>query len=650
MPDSLERLYDRYRSRGDTRALAEIFERTAPRLLALAIHLVGDVAAAEDLVQSTFVTAIESSASFDSTRALEPWLAGILTNRARELRRASQRTFDLDRFVEHAQQTPLERAQAAEFSGTLAQAIDKLPEPYRRALLLRLRHGMKPADIAHALDESPGAIRVRIHRGIEMLKQHLPAGFALRALLAVEPARGLASIEQAVVSAATAHVATVSSVVVLGGIAMSKKVVALGAAMIFLLLAWWAREAMAPADGAAATPDALARGSAPVAEVRADDALVAASDVERKAALADEPAPAAADLTPVAPVRGKVIDGETGAPIAGALVQLYPPRRARLSEIKRRWPDRIVQAFDGSVSARGSWPWLPRKLSDAAAADAEDALVCDPPLPGTAACASAVTDATGAFDLLGPASGGFLVCESAGHETRQMPAPRAELRSSIEDGGERVEREIAYDALVVRMWRMRPLSGYVVGEDGERIHRSFKLRFFGTRPGDQGPDSTYDPAIFESWTVETRADGTFSAQFAAPRVQVESCEADWTLTNVGIHPTKRQRWVFSSVFAPGDDSESAILVARRLAALRVTDAATHAPIESIVLHGRGGSAGIGFEWRGRFYAPHGHFKLIEHFASRGAQTMEALRQRFTFTVWADGYLPRDAVVENLTEA
>jgi RNA polymerase sigma factor (sigma-70 family) len=650
MADSLEHLFRRYRAHGDTAALAEIFDRTAPRLLGLAIHLVGDVSTAEDLVQSTFVAAIEAARSFDSSRSLEPWLAGILTNRARELRRDAQREVELDRLVERAERTPLEQAQEAEFSGTLARAIDKLPEPYRRTLLLRLRHGMKPADIAHALGESPGAIRVRIHRGLEMLKQRLPAGFAFRVLLAVEPARGLASIKHAVVSAATAHVAAVPSIAILGGLALGKKAVAVVAAVVLLLLAWWAREAIAPPTGTLVPSGERAHQAAPVAAARTEDVLDAGVDAERRAPLADEPVSAAAAAGDVAPLRGKVVDGETGQPVAGALVRLYPPRRARISEIKRRWFDRLGQSFDGSLYARGSWPWLPNKLSDAAAADAEEVLVCDPPLPGTAACASAVTDAAGAFEFLGPKFGGFLVCESAGHETRQMPAPRSQLRSSIENGGEQVERDVACDELIVRMWRMRPLSGYVIGEDGKAIQRSFKLRFTGARPGDAAPDATYDPVVFESWTVETRADGTFSAQFAAPQVQAACCEADWELTDVGMHPTREERWVFAMSFAPGEESEPAILVARRFAALRVIDAATHLPIESIVLQGNGYAGSIGFAWRGRRYAREGRVKLVDDFWQGSEELAQALRTRFTFKVWADGYLPRDVVVENLIES
>ena len=82
---SLETLFVRFRKRGDSEALARVFDAVAPELLRSGVHLVGDEAEAEDLVQATFLTAIERRESFDATRALRPWLVGILSNQARTL-------------------------------------------------------------------------------------------------------------------------------------------------------------------------------------------------------------------------------------------------------------------------------------------------------------------------------------------------------------------------------------------------------------------------------------------------------------------------------------------------------------------------------------------------------------------------------------
>lgn len=69
--DDLEELFTRFREHGDLDALAQVFDRSAPRLLAIARQLVSPEATAEDLVQATFVTAIESAQKFDTSADLE---------------------------------------------------------------------------------------------------------------------------------------------------------------------------------------------------------------------------------------------------------------------------------------------------------------------------------------------------------------------------------------------------------------------------------------------------------------------------------------------------------------------------------------------------------------------------------------------------
>src|SRR5688572_6629259 len=51
----LNRLFLRWRERGDAEALGEVFDRTAPELLRVALHVVRDPAEADDLLQATFL-------------------------------------------------------------------------------------------------------------------------------------------------------------------------------------------------------------------------------------------------------------------------------------------------------------------------------------------------------------------------------------------------------------------------------------------------------------------------------------------------------------------------------------------------------------------------------------------------------------------
>ena len=63
---ALDRLFLRFRDRRDGRALAKLFDVTAPELMRVGVHLVRDVNRAEDLLQNTFRIAIERAGSSSS--------------------------------------------------------------------------------------------------------------------------------------------------------------------------------------------------------------------------------------------------------------------------------------------------------------------------------------------------------------------------------------------------------------------------------------------------------------------------------------------------------------------------------------------------------------------------------------------------------
>jgi RNA polymerase sigma factor (sigma-70 family) len=110
-------------------------QRTAPALLAFARSTISDRQLAEDLVQQTFVVAIESRSDWDGERSLLPWLMGILAHRARNLRRREQQrahaVLEDDAPAAPTGATDPHRAAAnREFAGAFQDAIDELPEPY----------------------------------------------------------------------------------------------------------------------------------------------------------------------------------------------------------------------------------------------------------------------------------------------------------------------------------------------------------------------------------------------------------------------------------------------------------------------------------------------------------------------------------------
>src|SRR5262245_9676604 len=154
--DPMAELFERYRRDGDLQALGRVFDALAPRLLAVALHLCGNAADAEDVLQQTFLLAMERDVAFDATRRLEPFLAGLLHNVARNAqRRAARRRAEPLPELANGDVGPIAAAEREELLALLRTNVDTLPAEQRQALRLQLQHGLSPAEIAAALEVPP---------------------------------------------------------------------------------------------------------------------------------------------------------------------------------------------------------------------------------------------------------------------------------------------------------------------------------------------------------------------------------------------------------------------------------------------------------------------------------------------------------------
>ncbi|MFY9341133.1 MAG: sigma-70 family RNA polymerase sigma factor [Planctomycetota bacterium] len=248
----LDRAFGRYARTGDPGALARVFDGCAVELYRIGFHLLGDRHAAEDLVQQTFVVAIEQAKTFERSRRVLPWLCGILTNRALHLRRqARQRAAAA---VADAVADPVAEAAAREVQERVASTVRSLPEPYRQVLLMHLVHELAPKEVAEALARPDATVRTQLARGLELLRKALPIGFAGMAAGCVPAPVGLATVRAAVLAHAGAAGAGMAAtaglaVVAFSGVTAMKKVVA---AVVVLLAVvgswpWWGGAAPAPA-------------------------------------------------------------------------------------------------------------------------------------------------------------------------------------------------------------------------------------------------------------------------------------------------------------------------------------------------------------------------------------------------------------------
>jgi len=205
----LEQLFERFRRDGDTGALGEVFDATAGDLLRIARRLTRGRAEAEDLVQATFLAAIERAAKFDSTRALRPWLVGILVRQAGLARRHGARTSELESSLAAADAEPGDAVADREFAEVLARALERLTPADREVLVPLLLDEKRAVQIARELEKRPDTVHMRIHRGLARLRKLLPAGFGLGLVATVLQRRALAQLKREVMNMAHQSIGTV---------------------------------------------------------------------------------------------------------------------------------------------------------------------------------------------------------------------------------------------------------------------------------------------------------------------------------------------------------------------------------------------------------------------------------------------------------
>jgi RNA polymerase sigma-70 factor, ECF subfamily len=146
---------------GDREAAGALFDEHVEALYEFVHYRVGgDRATAEDVVQDTFVVAIEKAAGFQGSSSLHTWLCGIAKNLIRSARRkrrpvslpdllegADEEVFDILAEVERTElpEWVLERKETAALVGA---TLSSLPPDYRQALLQKYVDGLSVADMA----------------------------------------------------------------------------------------------------------------------------------------------------------------------------------------------------------------------------------------------------------------------------------------------------------------------------------------------------------------------------------------------------------------------------------------------------------------------------------------------------------------------
>lgn len=164
---------------GDPYAFTRLVDRYLTDLLGFVTRYVGNTAAAEDLIQDTFIQVHASIDSFDPSRNFRPWLYTIAANKARDFLRSRgrRRMYSLDQTGDNATSTaelveeqsePLpEFTDNEETRAAVREVVDRMPDNLRLVLILGYYQQLPYAQIADILEIPVGTVKSRLHSAVQ---------------------------------------------------------------------------------------------------------------------------------------------------------------------------------------------------------------------------------------------------------------------------------------------------------------------------------------------------------------------------------------------------------------------------------------------------------------------------------------------------
>lgn len=169
---------------GDRDAYGRIVAACQNTVTAVALAITRDVSASEDIAQDAFLCAWEQLKRLQNPASFLPWLRQIARNLARDhLRARRHRPLDGDTadlaiaLAADPAPTPAERVIEDERERAALELISALPEDSRETLLLFYREGQSSQQVAALLGMSDAAVRKRLSRARQRLRDDLLARF-----------------------------------------------------------------------------------------------------------------------------------------------------------------------------------------------------------------------------------------------------------------------------------------------------------------------------------------------------------------------------------------------------------------------------------------------------------------------------------------
>ena len=161
---------------GNADAYRKLLTAIQPRIQAMVRSRIQDGAAAADVVQNALLSIHRGRATYRAERPFGPWMRAIVRNSIidhyREYKRRGQRETSLP-VEEWADEGAAESGLQSPLAPELQDALAGLPDKQREAVTLIQVEGLSVAEAALRAGVSPGALKVRAHRGYRTMREAL---------------------------------------------------------------------------------------------------------------------------------------------------------------------------------------------------------------------------------------------------------------------------------------------------------------------------------------------------------------------------------------------------------------------------------------------------------------------------------------------
>lgn len=152
--------------------MAELYDRYSGVVYSVALRIVGDTGAAEDILQDVFMQLWRNPEAFDANRGSLPgWLAVISRNRAIDFLRKRRPETEIDDVVVNVEPDMVRGAEWSLVLGKIRGVLAVMPDTQRSVLEMSFFEGLTHGEIAQKTGEPLGTIKTRIRAGLLALRK-----------------------------------------------------------------------------------------------------------------------------------------------------------------------------------------------------------------------------------------------------------------------------------------------------------------------------------------------------------------------------------------------------------------------------------------------------------------------------------------------